>query len=160
MMQPSIKRMPAGVKTPAMSSAVIGDIALASRYNKFLRPDCAATSAIFVSDPLGRRRNNDGNDQLRVVDQLGHGRQRFDPGVFGPRAARLTAVFVLGQNLDAVALQQLCPVKTHLAYTHDTNALETHGSLLDFICERKSRGQRRRTNRLLPTGLCHIAHRD
>jgi len=30
-------------------------------------------------------------------------------------------------------------VKTHFAYTHDTNALETHGLLLDLTCKRKSR---------------------
>jgi hypothetical protein len=33
-------------------------------------------------------------------------------------------------------------VKTHLAYAHDTNALETHNSLPIFSCKRNSRANK------------------
>src|SRR3972149_280189 len=81
MMQPSTKLTPAGFKTAAIASAVIGEIALASRERNSLRPLFATAFATF----------------------------------------------------DALALEQLGPVKAHLADTQYADLLKGH----DFLLRRR-----------------------
>jgi hypothetical protein len=64
------------------------------------------------------------------LNKIRHRSDGLYTGVFRPLAAHLAAVLVVSQNFHAMALEQLGPVKAHLADTHDSDLLKGHDFLL------------------------------